>query len=42
MDFILQLVQQFIAEQGTLVEKFNISREPFLHALFQRNFSENL
>lgn len=42
MDFFLQLVQQFIAEQDTLVENLQISRESFFHALFPRSFSENL
>lgn len=42
MDFILQLVQQFIVEQDTLLENLQISREPFFYALFQISFPENL
>lgn len=42
MDFILQLVQQLIVEQDTLLENLQISREPFFYALFQISFPENL
>lgn len=42
MDFILQLIQWFIVEQDILVENLQISREPFLYALFQKSFPKNL